>query len=61
MGMEDMFTFKADFSSLVKGNKPLNIAEVKHKAFLNVNEEGTEAGAATCKYIIFFSPGCLIF
>ena len=51
MGMKDMFTPSADFSSLVKGNQPLAISEVKHKAFIDVNEQGTEAGAATCKYL----------
>ena len=46
MGMPDAFTHKADFSGMT-GNKELFISAIIHKAFVNVNEEGTEAAAAT--------------
>ena len=46
MGMPDVFTAKADFSGMT-GNKELFIDAVVHKAFVDVNEEGTEAAAAT--------------
>jgi serpin B len=46
MGMPDAFTSAADFSGMT-GNRELFISEVIHKAFVSVDEEGTEAAAAT--------------
>ncbi len=46
MGMPMAFGMQADFSGM-NGKKDLFISAVIHKAFVDVNEEGTEAAAAT--------------
>jgi serpin B len=46
MGMTEAFSMDADFSGMT-GNKELYLSAVLHKAYVDVNEEGTEAAAAT--------------
>ncbi|WP_375513484.1 serpin family protein [uncultured Nostoc sp.] len=44
LGMEEAFSNKANFSGM---GTNFHISEVKHKTFVEVNEEGTEAAAVT--------------
>jgi serpin B len=50
MGMKQAFG-SADFSGMSSAGKNLPISHVLHKAFVDVNEEGTEASAATAVVI----------
>ncbi|XP_073846038.1 antichymotrypsin-2-like isoform X7 [Musca autumnalis] len=59
IGMGRMFSNSADFSNMLKSAEDLAVSKVIHKAFIEVNEKGTEAAAATAlvavKYSAFIS------
>ncbi|CRK96981.1 CLUMA_CG010343, isoform A [Clunio marinus] len=55
MGMERMFSNAAEFNDLLEENDPLKVSAVVHKAFIEVNEEGAEAAAATGVQAVFLS------
>lgn len=56
MGMGDAFGPGADFSGMVEGSGGPGIDEVYHEAFVSVDEEGTEAAAATATVMVDSAP-----
>ncbi|TMW42169.1 hypothetical protein DOY81_012752, partial [Sarcophaga bullata] len=47
MGMSRMFSNTAEFGKMLESGEALQVSKVIHKAFIEVNEKGTEAAAAT--------------
>nr|NP_995755.1 serpin 42Da, isoform J [Drosophila melanogaster]AAS64783.1 serpin 42Da, isoform J [Drosophila melanogaster]CAD21901.1 serpin 4 [Drosophila melanogaster] len=47
LGMSRMFSDQAEFGKMLQSPEPLKVSAIIHKAFIEVNEEGTEAAAAT--------------
>lgn len=58
MGMKRMFGSGAQFDELLEQSDPLYVSKVVHKAFIEVNEEGAEAAAATGKLYPTVSSSC---
>jgi serpin B len=56
LGVAQAFTAKADFSGITAA-EPLHIGAIAHKAYIDVDEHGTEAAAATA---IMFAAAALL-
>lgn len=47
LGMDTAFTENANFTKMIQDDEAIGISKLKQKTFIDVNEEGTEAAAAT--------------
>ncbi|XP_030387489.1 serine protease inhibitor 42Dd-like isoform X2 [Scaptodrosophila lebanonensis] len=47
LGMVRLFADNAEFGNILQSPEALKVSQIIHKAFIDVNEEGTEAAAAT--------------
>lgn len=47
MRMGEMFTSSANFSGIIESSEPLQVSKIVHKAFIEINEQGSEAASAS--------------
>lgn len=55
LGIDIIFSSEAEFGKMLEQNEPLSVSNILHKAFIDVNEEGTEAAAATAMVMMMRS------
>ena len=55
LGLSDLFTKRADLSGISSSN-PLYVTDIYHKAYIKLDEEGTEAAASTGMNELFKNP-----
>lgn len=55
MGITEIFSDGANFQGLLESGEQLKISDVIHKAFIEVTEKGTEAGASTVEMLVPYS------
>jgi len=60
LGMERMFTNDAEFSVFENEKEQIKVSQILQKIFISVNEEGSEAAAATAAIATMFQSGPII-
>ncbi|VEN49966.1 unnamed protein product [Callosobruchus maculatus] len=55
IGLGEIFSSSADLSGMIQSPQPLQVSKVIQKAFIEVNERGTEAAAATHNVMVSHS------
>ncbi|KAH8237234.1 hypothetical protein KR038_007520, partial [Drosophila bunnanda] len=54
LGMSRIFSDQAELGEMLASNESISVSKIIHKAFIEVNELGTEAAAATGEFLFFF-------
>lgn len=52
LGVQKIFTDTADFSGLLSDSENAKVSTAKHTAFIDVNQDGTEAAASTSEFFL---------
>ena len=56
LGAERVFSENADFSNIAGADEPVFVSDVIHEARLDLDEDGTEAAAATAEICLAGAP-----